>query len=108
MLADLDDRGIAYAYEPHQMEYTLDCKYTPDIGLPCNGDLLIEVKGNFKPADRRKMLAVKRAHPEADIRFVFMRAGNKISKVSKTTYAQWSEKHGFPYAEGKVPDDWVK
>ena len=47
--------------------------------------MIIEAKGFFKPSDRRKMLAVKEAHPHLDIRFVFMR-DNTLSKNSKTTY----------------------
>ena len=60
----------------------------PDFFLP-NG-VIIEAKGFFKPSDRRKMLAVKEAHPELDIRFVFMR-DNTLSKSSKTTYSMWAE-----------------
>ena len=38
------------------------------------------------------MLAVKKQHPELDIRMVFKAPFNKISKRSKTTYAQWCPK----------------
>ena len=43
--------------------------YTPDFVLP-NG-IIIETKGMFTAADRRKHLAIKRQHPNLDIRFVF-------------------------------------
>jgi len=43
-----------------------------------------------------------------DIRFVFLRASNKIYKGSKTTYAAWCERHGFEWAEGSIPTDWYK
>ena len=33
-------------------------------------------------ADRKKHLLIKEQHPELDIRFVFSRAGNKLSSKS--------------------------
>jgi Phage endonuclease I len=76
--------------------------YTPDFAI---GTILIETKGRFTSADRSKMLAVKAAHLELDIRLLFMR-DQPIRKGSKTRYSDWCVKHGFQYAIGAVPPEW--
>jgi hypothetical protein len=100
----LDKEGHVYLYEPSKITYQLVCSYTPDFHLP-NG-VIIEAKGFLKPADRRKMIAVKKQHPELDIRFVFQR-NNQLSKGSKHTYMSWAEKNGFPACVWPhIPSDW--
>ena len=91
----LDGGCVPYLYEASKYDYTLTSNYTPDFFLP--NDVILEVKGFFKPSDRRKMLAIKQQHPDLDIRFVFQAPYNKIYKGSRTTYAKWAEKHGFPW-----------
>ena len=81
-------------------------KYTPDFLLP-NG-IIVETKGRFTPADRMKHLCIKKQHPSLDIRFVFSNSNAKLRKGSKSTYADWCQKHGFLYADKDVPDDWLK
>ena len=103
--ADLDNRGHKYGYETMKLEYTVVHKYNPDLVLD-NG-IIVEIKGLFTGADRSKHLKVKQAHPDADIRFVFQRAHTRLSKTSKTTYAMWCDKHGFKWAEQKVPEEWL-
>ena len=101
----LDKVGCPFLYEVEKFEYVTRSKYTPDFFLP-NG-VIIEAKGFFKPSDRRKMIAVKEAHPHLDIRFVFMR-DNTLSKSSKTTYTAWATKHGFPSCIfPHIPPDWL-
>lgn len=80
--------------------------YRPDFLLLANG-ILIESKGYFLAEDRTKHLLVKEQHPSLDIRFVFSRARNPLRKGSRTTYAAWAEKHGFRWAEGDIPLDWI-
>ena len=80
--------------------------YTPDFLLD-NG-IIIETKGRFMAADRRKHIAIKKQHPELDIRFVFTSSRRKLSKGAKTTYALWCEKNKFLYADRVVPQDWLK
>jgi hypothetical protein len=79
--------------------------YTPDFILP-NG-IIIETKGRFTAADRRKHLAIKKQHPNLDLRFVFESSKRKLSKGSKTTYASWCERHKFQYADRVIPLDWI-
>lgn len=73
--------------------------YTVDFITPSGR--WIEVKGFFTSADRTKMRAVKAAHPERDIRLVFQTPHKTLSKRSDTTYAQWAERHGFPWCDAK-------
>lgn len=92
----LEVNGQSFEYETLKLNYTVHAVYTPDFVLP-NG-VIIEAKGYFKPEDRRKMLAVKKQHPDLDIRLVFQAPHNTISKESKTTYAMWADKNGFLWA----------
>ena len=86
---------------PYKEEHT----YIPDFVLP-NG-VIIEAKGYFPSEDRTKMKAVKECHPELDIRFVFQRAKTKLNKTSKISYADWAERHGFPWADKEIPLEWI-
>lgn len=91
-------------YEKLILPYTTSHKYNPDFELP--NDIIIEAKGYFDPRARSKMVAVKKAYPDKDIRFVFQNSRNKLNRSSKMTYGDWCDKHGFPYAEGTIPEEW--
>lgn len=131
-LADsLEERGIPYGYETLQLEYYTKVRggvcescgehkeiyqrhwYTPDFiirhgsdetGTPSN--LIVEAKGRFTASDRSKMKAVKEAHPELDIRMVFM-GNNKVHKNSDMRYGDWCDKYGFPWTLKEIPDEWI-
>jgi len=103
------DEGVPVKYEEMYIEYIRpqsSHKYTPDFELP-NG-IIIETKGRFMVADRKKHLLIKEQHPELDIRFVFSSSKAKLSKGSKTTYALWCTKHGFEFADRLIPRAWLK
>ena len=99
---------VPVKYEEMKIVYQVNetRKYTPDFELP-NG-IIIESKGRFVQADRKKHLLIKKQHPELDIRFVFSNSRAKIYKGSKTTYGMWCEKHGFLYADKLIPKEWIK
>jgi hypothetical protein len=104
----LKNQGIDGEYEQHVINYikpATNHKYHPDFRLP-NG-IYVETKGRFLTDDRKKHLLIKEQHPELDIRFLFQNSKTKISKASKTTYADWCEKHGFLYADKTIPTDWL-
>ena len=102
----LGNLSIPFEYESTKVPYVLQCNYTPDFLLP-NG-IYLETKGQFTPEARRKMLAVKEAHPDLDIRMVFQAPFNKIAKRSKTTYAAWCERHGIKWAAyHSIPSEWL-
>ena len=104
----LKSRGIDGEYEKHIIQYTkpeTHHKYHPDFKLP-NG-IFVETKGRFLTDDRKKHLLIKAQNPNLDIRFLFQNSKTKISKASKTTYADWCIKHGFTFADKDIPDDWL-
>lgn len=107
-MKDLADRGVPYRYEKVKVAYTKPesgHKYTPDFELE-NG-IIIETKGLFTAPDRQKHLLVKQQHPELDIRFVFSRSASKITKGSKTSYADWCVKNGYQFSDKTIPQSWV-
>lgn len=106
LATQLKKANVRFEYEPIKLPYVIDHNYIPDFRLS-NG-VIIEAKGKLDAQTRAKMLAVKRAHPELDIRMVFMRGSNKLSRRSNTTYMQWAKKHGFPAADGVIPEEWLK
>ena len=98
--------GVDYEYESTQVPYVIRHNYTPDFLLP-NG-IYLETKGYWDPEDRRKIKAVKEQNPELDIRMVFQTPYNRISKRSKTTYAQWCDRLGIPWCQfTDIPIDWL-
>ena len=99
---------VKFRYESIKIEWedVAYRTYTPDFIL-YNG-IIIEVKGRFTAADRRKHLLVRKQHPHLDIRFVFYNSRNKLSKGAKTTYQGWCEKHKFLYHDRIVPLEWIQ
>lgn len=107
--AQLEHAGVPKVYEKYSIAYTIpESKhhYTPDFILP-NG-IIIEAKGIFEAADRKKHLLIRQQYPHLDIRFVFSNAKTKIGAGAKTTVAEWCEKHGFQYASREIPAKWFK
>jgi hypothetical protein len=104
---DLKDRGVEFEYEKLKVQWQLleNKTYTPDFKLP-NG-IIIESKGRFVQADRKKHLIIQDQHPFLDIRFVFSNSRSKLYKGAKSTYGDWCNKHGFLYADKRIPDEWL-
>ena len=101
-------QNVNFLYEKIKIEWEdlAYRTYTPDFILD-NG-IIIETKGRFIALDRRKHLAIKRQHPELDIRFIFTNSRNKLRKGAKSSYAEWCIKHGFRYFDRIIPEDWLK
>lgn len=108
----LTDAGIAFQYEPRDrvVRYAVPSRigrYLPDFVVG-NG-IIIETKGWFQTHDRQKIALIKEQFPTLDLRLVFQRATNKISKTSTTTYAKWCDDHGILWSDkGVVPKAWIK
>jgi len=105
----LTANNAKFTYEEMKIKYlqpATERQYTPDFVLE-NG-IIIETKGRFLVADRKKHLLIKRQHPHLDIRFVFSNSKQKLNKASRTTYADWCNKNGFQYADKEVPVHWIK
>ena len=105
----LDAAGVGYEYETLKLSYTVPAVkkiYRPDFILS-NG-IIIEAKGEWCAADRKKIQLVREQHPHLDIRMVFYNARAKIYKGSNTTYAQWADEHAIPWAHRNIPPEWLK
>lgn len=97
---DLDEQGCVYRYEPMTMKYTIEGTYKPDfVFLNGKGNqIIVEVKGYLDPGSKRKMRAVKKQNPDADIRFVFQH--NRPNDI------KWAEKNGFKWTVGRIDPEW--
>tara|TARA_R100001129_G_scaffold127300_1_gene89370 strand:- start:38 stop:439 length:402 start_codon:yes stop_codon:yes gene_type:complete len=105
----LSENKVKFKYEDTQIDYIkpeTHHKYTVDFTLP-NG-ILVETKGRWVLEDRKKHLLIKSQHPDLDIRIVFQNPKGKIRKGSKTTYADWCDKHGIVWADKQIPKEWLK
>ena len=104
----LKEKKVKFKYEAIKIEWEdlMYRTYTPDFVL--NNGIIIETKGRFLPADRRKHLAIKKQHPYLDIRFVFTNSRTKLRKGAKSSYGQWCHKYGFRYYDRIIPEDWLK
>lgn len=122
----LEDNGIDFTYETYSYEYqgpvrknrsrcaecgakelVYDGWYTPDFFV---GDhLVIEAKGRFTAADRRKIKAVIATVPELRDKLVMMfMCDNKLSRVAKMRYSDWCEQEGIDYVVGTEPKkEWL-
>ena len=98
---------IAKSYETYKITYLVEHEYNPDWAI--NDTLFIEVKGYFRASDRAKHLEIKKQYPHIDVVFIFGDSKNKLNKNSKTTYADWCDKHGFRWTDLKkgIPEEWL-
>ena len=94
-----------FSYETLKLKYEQPHTYTPDFILP-NG-IIIEAKGYWLPSDRTKHKYVRQSNPQYDIRFCFQNAYNRLSKKSKTTYAEYCDKNGYLWCHKKIPEEWL-
>ena len=88
--------GLESKYETTAFPFVSKHKYTPDFEIA--SDVFIECKGYFKPSDRSKMLLAREQNEGVTFILYFMNATTKIHKKSETTYADWCDKHEFPWA----------
>ena len=104
----LTKKKIKYPYEETKIKWE-DFKirtYTPDFVL--HNGIIVETKGRFTAADRRKHLEIKRQYSnEHDIRFVFSNSRAKLYKGAKSSYGDWCTKNGFLYADKEIPEEWI-
>jgi hypothetical protein len=101
---NLRSRGIKFRYETRKVPYILNRHYVPDFDIVEHG-FYIETKGRLDRESKAKMAAVKKQHPDLDVRFVFMYPHRKIAGT-KQTHAQWAEANGYLWAEGVAPEEW--
>lgn len=94
-------------YENHKIKYTVEHTYNPDFKV--KEGVYIETKGFFRTQDRSKHLRLREQHPDITIYLVFQNPNNVLSRVSKTTYGEWCDKHGIKWATlDSIPEEWFK
>lgn len=72
------------------------------------GNVRIEVKGWWPPAERSKFLAVVMANPELRIFVALQRPHLTLNKKSNTTYAMWCQKYGIAWCPIPIPPDFLR
>jgi len=91
---------VEFKYESCRIPYIIAGHYIPDFTINTSTGLLyIECKGYFRPEAKRKILAVKKQHPEIDLRILFYALNKR--------YIKWAEKNGIKYAISKIPKEWL-
>lgn len=90
-----------FTYESEKIPYVLARHYIPDFIISTvTGKVYVEAKGHLRREDKAKLKAVKKQHPELDIRLLFYRK----DKARET----WALKNGFRYAIETIPDEWLQ
>jgi hypothetical protein len=94
-------------YEQDKIKYKTDHTYTPDWKIREN--TYIETKGYWNGAGRAKTLRVLQQNPDIILYLVFMNPNNKLNRRSNTTYAEFCDEHGIPWATiDTIPEEWFK
>ena len=103
---DLTNNGVYWEYEQRKYNLVIPRSYTPDFVLG-NGTVL-EVKGYFDQEDRRLIKLFKEQHSDVDIRMVFQKPHQKLTKTGRMTYATWCDRYNVPWCQGpSIPKDWT-
>ncbi len=88
---------FGFSYEPFQVDYRIERKYTPDFVYERNGRaFLIECKGYFRAGDTQKYRSISNClAPSQELIFVLMKPNQKVSKSTKRTMAEWCDNNGI-------------
>ena len=102
----LNKYNVEFEYESLKIPYTIEHHYNPDFIL--NNGIILEAKGYWDAEDRRKIKAVVTQNPDLDLRMVFQDPNKKISKKSKTSYADWCQKLDIQHCSyANIPYQWL-
>ncbi|MDA5241147.1 endodeoxyribonuclease [Agrobacterium sp. MAFF310724] len=85
-------------YESHTLPYTITSNYLPDW-IDHTTRTIYETKGFWRATDRKKIKAIKEQYPGWRIVMIFYDSTKRITKSSKTTYAQWCDKNGIDWVQ---------
>ena len=118
----LEDAGVKFDYEQYKLSYSLNIRnaeccscggdavvqfheYLPDFWIK-GTDIVIEAKGRFTAADRKKILAVTETNPLVEVRMLFQ-IDQKLSKGRKKRYSDWCDDNDIRYSIGTIPEEWL-
>ena len=122
----MEANGIKFTYETYSYQYeapvrknrskcgecgsknlVFDGWYTPDFFV--GSRLIVEAKGRFTAADRRKIKAARDSVPELKEKLVMMfMTDNKLNRSAKQRYSDWCKQEGIDYTIGtELKEDWI-
>lgn len=95
-------------YETETLPYVIEGNYRPDfICTDEKGEkLYVEAKGYFDPEARRKMKAVRKAHPDKKFLLVCQR-DSTLRKGGKMRYSDWARRYGFHFTTVNKLHKWL-
>ena len=96
----LKTNKVKAEYEPKdkKLKYTKpSTNHAYQIDYVLDNNIYVECKGRFTSTDRKKILLVKQQNPTVDLRIILQAPNQKISKISKTTYAMWCDKNNIKW-----------
>lgn len=94
-------RKLKFKYEAEKIPYVLAGHYVPDFIIETeHGKIYVECKGYLRKEAKAKMVAVKRQHPNLDIRILFYE--------KRKSQIRWAERNSFLWAVEKIPNEWFK
>ena len=109
IIKQLEEYNIKPNYESIKLDYIIpESKHVYTPACPVCKSIVIETKGRWVLEDRQKMLLLIEQHPEIEFRMLFYNANQKIKKGSKTSYADWCDKHGIKWADKRIPPEWIE
>ena len=100
----LEKENVTFKYEPCKIKYTVPESvhtYTPDWQINDDSVIFWESKGRLTAADRKKLIHIRESNPNLNVRILLQNSAVKITKKSKTSYADWCDKYGFEWCDFK-------
>ncbi len=76
------------------------------VFLPDDSTVVLEGKGRFTGAERKKVVAIKESNEEIDFRMVFQ-YDNWLGPAKKKKYTDWCNMKNIPCAVKKIPQEWL-
>lgn len=107
------EAGIPYGYEEGHLLFIVPPqprKYKPDfiITTKSGNEIVVESKGRFTSADRKKMAYVIEQNPDRDVRMLFQ-SDNRLTKAKRSQrYTEWCAARNIKCAVGNsIPEEWI-
>ncbi len=98
--------GGKWGYEERKISYTMERTYVTDF---TNGNLVLEVKGFFRPGDQAKYKAIRDCLDESDeLIFVFPDPNKPVRRGAKLTLGKWCERNNIRYTSVAKLKDFIE
>ncbi|MBW6426109.1 endodeoxyribonuclease [Rhizobium sp. XQZ8] len=90
--------GPKFQYEAERLSYTVQKKYLPDW-IDAANKRNVEAKGLFTAEDRANHKAIRAQYPDWEVTIIFQKADRKITKTSKSSYADRCDGNGIKWKQ---------